>query len=155
MAHEIELKELPDQYVVTVRTTTTPDKLAEVFQEVLPEVDAEIIQAGERPSGPPFALYHVYRDDHVDMEVGFPVGEPIPTSGRVLGRELVATEAAVTFHHGPYTSLSEAYTAVEAWLAANGREASGPPWEVYWTGPMDTEDSSAWNTEVGYPIKGE
>ena len=40
MSYEIELKELPDRYVVTIRLTTTPDKLGEVFMEVLPEVDA-------------------------------------------------------------------------------------------------------------------
>ena len=155
MAYEIELKDLPDRYVVTIRTTTTPDKLGEAFGELLPEVDAQILHAGERPTGPAFAIYHVYREDTVDMEAGFPVGEPIPTSGRVSGRELTATEAAVTWHKGSYDSISEAYRAVEAWLAANGREASGPPWEVYWAGPMDDADSATWNTEVGYPIKGE
>jgi hypothetical protein len=35
----------------------------------------------------------------------------------------------------------------------NGREASGPPFEVYWVGPMDDGDSANWNTEVGYPLK--
>jgi len=155
MAHEIELKELPDRYVVTARTTTTPDKIGETFQELLPEVDAEILNAGSRPTGPAFAIYHVYRDDHVDMELGFPVDEPIATSGRVIGRELVASQAAVTFHHGPYESLPDAYRAVEAWLQENAREASGPPWEVYWVGPMDGQPAENWNTEVGYPIKPE
>jgi effector-binding domain-containing protein len=152
MAHEIELKELPDRYVVSIRLETTPDKLGEVFQEVLPEVDAEILKAGERPSGPAFAIYHDYREGHVDMEAGFPVGEPIPTEGRVMGRELTATPAAVTFHHGPYDSLPEAYTAVQAWIEANGRAPNGPPWEVYWVGPADDPDSANWNTEVGFPI---
>ena len=100
MAYEIELKELPDRYVVTIRTSTTPDKLGEAFQELLPEVDAQILEAGERPSGPAFAIYHDYREDHVDMETGFPVGEPIPTEGRVIGRELVATPAAVRLPQG-------------------------------------------------------
>lgn len=152
MAYEIEIKDVPDRYVVTIRTTTTPDKLGETFQDVLPEVDAQIIEAGQRPTGPAFAIYHEYREDHVDMEAGFPVGEPIPTEGRVEGRELPATFAAVTFHHGPYEGLPAAYTAVQAWIDANGRAAAGPPWEVYWTGPMDGTDSSTWNTEVGLPI---
>jgi effector-binding domain-containing protein len=155
MPYEIELKELPDRYVVTARTTTTPDNIGEAFQELLPEVDAEILNAGVRPTGPPFAIYHVYQQDTVDMELGFPVDEPVPTTGRVIGRELEASPAAVTFHHGPYESLGQAYRAVEAWMRENGREASGPPWEVYWTGPMDGEGSANWKTEVGYPIKGE
>ena len=154
MAYEIELKDLPDRYVVTARTTTTPDKIGETFGELLPQVDAEILNAGVRPTGPAFAIYHVYREDRVDMELGFPVDEPIPTTDPVVGRELPATTAAVTFHHGPYTALGDAYKAVEAWMQENGREASGPAWEVYWVGPMDVgTESSKWNTEVGYPIK--
>jgi len=155
MAYEIELKELPDRYVVTIRVETTPDQLGGVFQELLPEVDAQILAAGERPSGPAFAIYHDYREDHVDMETGFPVGEPIPTEGRVIGRELTATPAAVTWHKGKYGALPQAYTAVQSWLEANGRKPNGPPWEVYWVGPGDDPDSANWNTEVGFPIDGE
>ena len=152
MAHEVEIKDLPDRYVVSARALTTPDKIAETFQELAPEVDAQILAAGERPTGPMFAIYHDYRDDNVDMEVGFPVGEPIPTEGRVSGRELTATFAAVTFHHGPYTTLKEAYDAVQSWLEENDRKPTGPPWEVYWVGPADDPDSANWNTEVGFPI---
>jgi len=154
MGYEIEVKDLPNRYVVTARTTTTPDKIGETFGALLPQVDAEILGAGTRPAGPAFAVYHVYRDDRVDMEIGFPVDEPIPTTDPVIGRELPATMAAVTFHHGPYATLGDAYRAVEAWMHDNSREASGPAFEVYWSGPMIGEsDSSKWNTEVGYPLK--
>ena len=153
MAYEIEVKDLRDRYVVTVRTTTTPDQIGATFQEVLPEIDAEILNAGIRPTGPQFAIYHVYDKDKVDMELGFPVDEPIPTAGRVIGRELPATLAAVTWHHGPYEGLGEAYRAVEAWLEGEGKRASGPPWEVYWTGPADDQDSANWKTEVGSPFE--
>jgi len=153
MPYEIEVKQLPDQYVVSARTTTTQDKIGEMFGELLPQVDAEILNAGVRPAGPAFAIYHEFSDDRVDMELGFPVAEPIATNEPVIGRELPATAAAVTFHHGPYTSLGDAYEAVQAWMRENTRTASGPPWEVYWVGPMDDQDSANWKTEVGFPIQ--
>jgi effector-binding domain-containing protein len=152
MAYDIEIKDLEDRYVASIRVQTTPDKIGETYGEVLPEVDAEILNAGARPSGPPFAIYHAFEKNRVDMEVGFPLPEPIPTAGRVMGRELSATLAAVTWHVGPYTGLGSAYSALEAWLAEQGKEAAGPPWEVYWTGPADETDSARWRTEVGYPI---
>ena len=55
-AGEIEVKDLSDRYVATVRVTTTPDKMGATFGEVLPEVDAEIVNAGTRPEGFPSAL---------------------------------------------------------------------------------------------------
>jgi hypothetical protein len=39
MPYEIEIKELPEQPVATIRTTTTPEKLSDLFGELLPEVD--------------------------------------------------------------------------------------------------------------------
>ena len=138
---------------MTIRTSTTQDQLGATFQEVLPEVDAEILNAGVRPTGPAFAIYHEFSPDKVDMEAGFPVDQPIPTSGRVAGRELPATLAAVTWHHGAYEGLSAAYEAVQAWLTEQGLQASGPPWEVYWTGPMDGVPGENWKTEVGFPFE--
>lgn len=153
MPYDIEVKDLSDRYVATVRVTTAPDQLGQTFAEVLPEVDAEILNAGELPEGAPFAIFHTYTDDSVDMEVGFPLRQPMATSGRVVGRELQATLAAVAWHHGAYDGIGEAHRAVEAWLQEQGIEASGPPWEVYWTGPRDDRDSSKWVTEVGYPFR--
>jgi len=152
MAYEIEIKDLEDRYVATVRVQTTSDKIGPTYAEAITEVDAEILNAGARPVGPPFAIYHSFESDRVDMEAGFPLPEPISTSGRVVGRELPATLAAVTWHVGPYTKLGGAYRELEAWLAYQGKEPTGPPWEVYWTGPADEQDSALWRTEVGYPI---
>ncbi len=154
MAYEIEVKDLSDRYVATVRVTTTPDEMGQTFGDVLPEVDAEIVNAGTRPEGPAFGIFHAYTDDSVDMEIGFPLGEPIATSGRVVGRELGATLAAVAWHHGSYDSIGEAHRVVEEWLREQGKQASGPPWEVYWTGPRDDPDPATWKTEVGYPFTG-
>jgi effector-binding domain-containing protein len=58
----------------------------------------------------------------------------------------------VTWHVGPYVELGKAYRALDAWLAEQGKKPTGPPWEVYWTGPAEEEDSAKWRTEVGYPI---
>jgi effector-binding domain-containing protein len=155
MAYEIEVKDLADRYVATIRLTTTPDKLGDAFRDLLPEVDAEILEAGSRPAGPPFALYHAYHDDSVDLEAGFPLEQPVATSGRVIGRELQATFAAVAWHHGSYDGIGAAHRAVESWMQAEGKEASGPPWEVYWTGPRDDPEPANWVTEVGYPFRGD
>jgi effector-binding domain-containing protein len=152
MAYEIEVKDLPARYVATVRVKTAPAKMGDTFGEVLPEVRAAVEAQGVRPVGPPFGLFHEYGDDVVDLEAGVPLPGPVVTEGRIQVRELPATRAAVTWHIGPYTKLSGAYRAIEAWIDEHGERVNGPPWEVYWTDPMSEEDSSKWRTEVGYPI---
>jgi effector-binding domain-containing protein len=150
--YDIEIKELSEQPVATIRTTTTPDKLSDLFGELLPEVDEYVHGSGIEHVGPPFGIYHEYAEDRVDVEAGMPVSEPVEGAGRIGGRTLPAGRAAVTWHVGPYTTIAEAYRAVEAWIAEQGHTPSGPPWEVYWTDPGEEPDSSKWRTEVGYPI---
>jgi effector-binding domain-containing protein len=153
MDYDIEMKELPARAVATIRVTTTPDKLAEVFGEILPRVMAHIQGQGVEPAGPAFGIFHVYDPDRVDMEAGFPVPHMIASEDGVEARELPGGRAAVTWHVGPYDSLGGAYRALEAWIGENGYEIAGPPWEVYWTGPAETDDSAQWRTEIGHPIR--
>lgn len=40
-------------------------------------------------------------------------------------------DAVTAVHWGPYAQMRDAYEAIDAWLAANGRRAAGPSWEVY------------------------
>ena len=61
--------------------------------------------------------------------------------------------AAVAWHHGAYDAIGQAHRAVEMWLHQERKEISGPPWEVYWTGPSDDPDPAKWVTEVGYPFR--
>jgi hypothetical protein len=43
--------------------------------------------------------------------------------------------------------------ALSAWLAANGRKAAGPNWEVYWTDPGTDPGTPHWKTEVLKPLR--
>jgi effector-binding domain-containing protein len=153
MGYEIEIKDLEERYVATIRVRTTPNRIGPTYRELVSEVYAQLAEAAVQPPNPPFAIYHSYGEDGVDMEVGLPLPEPIPTEGRVVGRELQATLAAVTWHHGSYDTIGEAHRALERWMEKEGRAPNGPPWEVYWTGPADGPDPAGWRTEVGYPIR--
>jgi effector-binding domain-containing protein len=152
MAYEVEIKELPAQAVLTIRMTTTPGRLSETIREMLPQVSAYADERGAKLNGPPFALYHAYSDDEVDLEAGVPVDTAVDGSDRIISRELPATRAAVTWHVGPYDTSGEAHEFLDGWIHGQGMDHVGAPWEVYWTDPAEEPDSSKWRTEVGYPI---
>ncbi|MFN2590079.1 MAG: GyrI-like domain-containing protein [Actinomycetota bacterium] len=152
MGYDVEVKDLPTRHVATIRVTTKPNRLGTTFGGVLPEVFAYLQERGIEPVGPSFGIFHEYGDE-VDMEAGFPVLEQVPPSDRVTGRTLDAARFAVTWHDGSYASIGEAHRAIEEWIGANGRQITGPPWEVYWTGPADGVEPSEYRTEVGYPIR--
>ncbi|WP_366214752.1 GyrI-like domain-containing protein [Arthrobacter sp. SRS-W-1-2016] len=59
---------------------------------------------------------------------GVEVTRTFETAGEVYASETPGGEAAVAVHHGPYHRMTEAYKAIEAWMAANHRESAGHSW---------------------------
>ena len=52
-------------------------------------------------------------------------------AGRVKVQTLPVVETmACTLHHGPFTSISEAYEAIVKWIDANGYSICGPSREL-------------------------
>lgn len=80
-------------------------------------------------------------------EIGFPCSGAVEPSGRVEPSDLPAGPTARTTHVGPYEGVGAAYEAAIAWLAGQGYEVSGAPWECYLDGPEVPEP----RTEVLVP----
>ena len=85
------------------------------------------------------------------MLVYRPTGQP-PRSGRVHPVTLPAVELAVATHVGEHDDIDVTYGEVGAWVVANALAVAGPIRETYLVGPRDTADSSAWRTEIGWPV---
>jgi DNA gyrase inhibitor GyrI len=64
-------------------------------------------------------------------DFGVEVTRTFETVGEVYATETPAGEAAVAVHRGPYDRMHEAYTAIQQWMAANGRQSAGHAWEIY------------------------
>jgi effector-binding domain-containing protein len=153
MTHQIEVKGLQPRPTLSIRTTTTPAELGSTLGQLLPEVWRYLEGQGIQPAAPPFARYHGYGADRVDLEAGLAVTAPAPGAGRIAAGELPGGQAATTWHVGPYDTLPTAHHALEAWIKDAGREPAGGPWEVYWTDPGEEPDPAKWRTEVVWPIR--
>jgi effector-binding domain-containing protein len=110
------------------------DFLGGVFGEVLGVLGAQ----GLQPSGMPFGCY-VPTPDGIQVEAGFPTSAPVAPAGRVVPSSLPVGPAVLVRHTGPYSAVTAAYDAAQAWLADNGWVATGPPWEEYLDGPEVAE----------------
>lgn len=71
---------------------------------------------------------------------------------RVGPIELPARELALTVHHGPHDDIDVTYGALGTYLAEHALVVDGQVHETYLVGPRDTDDSSRWRTEIGWPI---
>lgn len=105
-----------------------------------------------QPAGPAFTRYHGI-DEQIDLEVGFPVVEPVAGEGEIEAGELPGGAVIKTVHRGAYEGLMEAGDALDRWLRENDREARGPNWEVYPVHAGTADDPSELETDVVKPIR--
>jgi len=110
------------------------------------------------PGGPCLTVYHDegYKERDVDAEVCQPVGGGQPSEGRVKVYNLPGVETmACVIHHGPFTTISEAYTALTQWIEANGYRMIGPDREVVLQPPAQSSSQTDPNTvtEIQFPVE--
>jgi len=79
------------------------------------------------------------------------VGE-LQAVGRVRFTVIPAAELATVTHPGSVEGLDLAYGALAAHVARRELGVDGPIREYYTVADTDTPDSSAWRTEIGWPI---
>jgi hypothetical protein len=76
--NEAGIRTIEAQPTIAVRIVTTVDQLSSVFDTELPRVSAGMEQVGAVMVGPPFARYHTFGPDRVDVELGAPIAGPGP-----------------------------------------------------------------------------
>lgn len=150
--YHIELTERPEVTVASIREHMPPSDLSQRVAETLGEVFDWLSRNGIAPVGPPFMRIHELGPSDWDIEVGIPVAERFtPTDERVRPSTLPGGPKLVSWHIGPYDTLSDAFDALESYAEALGR-AYEPGWEVYYVGPEDEPDPAKWRTEVILPL---
>jgi len=156
---DYEIRDEPARRTAVVHGSLETGELAGFMDRAFPAVMAAVAAAGFEPGGPPFSRYFAFGPDRVECEAGVTIAD-LPGGprrsfdgvGDVQPGELPAGQVAVTWHVGPYTTLSRSWGALTAWVAEQGREPAGAFWEVYWTDPRTQHDSSQWRTELIIPI---
>jgi effector-binding domain-containing protein len=105
--------------------------------------------------GPCFTLYHSQEPD-VDTEVCEPLGSPVTVGDPVQVYELPGEElVASVVHHGPFTTIGEAYGAVMMWIQNNGYHICGPEREIYLkeAAPVGNQNDPNTVTEIQFPVE--
>jgi effector-binding domain-containing protein len=153
MSYAISMKTLLPQATASIYVSITAAEIDQTIGQIFGEILNYMAELRIQPAGPPFSRFFEFWPEHVTMEAGFPVSQPVVRPGRIIAGELPGGEVATTWHAGSYETLGQAYTALQSWIKDKGRESGGSPWESYWTDPGTVPNPSEWRTEVIWPLK--
>lgn len=154
MSYQVTKKTIDETPFLYMRKHCKPENVAEALGSMLVPVFQYATANGIPFAGPPTARYVSFGPGLITLEAGMPIAAAADGEGEIMIGALVGGDVASTMHKGPYDTLNLAHEAVQVWLAENGEESSGAPWEVYVTDPGEVPDPAEWLTEIIHPIKG-
>jgi DNA-binding transcriptional MerR regulator len=150
--YRIELEELPEQHVLSVRARVRQEELKEFIPTAFEEIEARLREAGGTEDGTAFSICPFADDEGmVAVEVAVPVTTPVAGEGRVESRTIPACTAVVLTHVGPYRELTRSYRALAHWLELQNVESAGDPREYYVSDPDETPAAEL-VTRVAWPV---
>lgn len=126
-----------------------------LWQEIGPLMERSGTHMSGHDEGIGGATFHdpEYRETDVDIEVWLQVKAPFTLVAPLECREIPAREVVVARLQGSYDGMSEVTAALGTYIAARTLSA-GPMFNIYWVGPVQNPDPSAWVTDVCFPIEG-
>ena len=151
------------QPYVAITSTVSMPQLGEVLPQLSDEVFDWVNAHGLTPVGPPFWKYNMIdMAAGLEVEVGVPVGRPVPGDARVSGGTLPGGRYVVARHVGHPDSLEQATAELLAWAegkglawdvtTVNGEERWAARLEEYLNGPDDQPDLDKWETNLVFRL---
>jgi DNA-binding transcriptional MerR regulator len=139
--------------VAITETIGIQDALA-WLQGALGELHGAVAACSLTQRGAPGGIFatDLFTSERGEATVFIPAGGNLRPTGRVSPATIPAAELAIVVHAGPHAGIDRAYGLLGAYVTEHALAVDGPIREYYLTDRYDTPDSSAWRTEVGWPI---
>jgi DNA-binding transcriptional MerR regulator len=155
-AYDVILKSVAPLRVASIRgVAPSMEQIGPTLDRLFDQVVGYISQHGATPVGPGITLYHTVGSSETDISVEacMPFNGSLNNGEQVKVSELPAVETmASVIHHGPFSTLSQAYSAILSWIEANGYRVSGPNRELN----LEYErggDQSKYVSEIQFPVE--
>lgn len=147
-----EVRQMPAQPVLSIRSRTPMDNLQQVLGQSYEKIALLLNELGENPAGCPFVIYYNMDMQDLDVEVGFPVSSALPGKGAIQAGDFPAGWAATCEYTGPYPEMVSAYEALTHWIQEHNYQPTGVAIEVYLNSPSQTPPEEL-KTQIFLPVQ--
>jgi DNA-binding transcriptional MerR regulator len=150
----IEHRRVPATQAAAITSVVDVGDLAAWYGGAMGEIVATLSAQGLIASGPPGGIYanELFNDECGEATLFVPLAGEVRTVGRVGPMSVAGAELAVIVHDGSHDDLDRSYGALAAYVTQHAVPVDGLIREYYVVGPRETDDESAWRTEIGWPI---
>ncbi len=124
------------------------------FRGAFGELSATLSGQGLRRTGPAGGIYSngIFTHGRGEATVFLPCEGVVRPVGRVVPFVVPEVELATIEHLGSHTNVDIPYGALATYVSQHALAVEGPLREYYHVGQLETPDTSAWRTEIGWPI---
>jgi DNA-binding transcriptional MerR regulator len=153
----VHVRDEPARQTVRIAGTVEDDEWAPWLERAFDRLAAVLAEAGVAAIGSAAGLYapEILDDGAQPVEAALPVAGPfaLPAGELEVGfGEVPAAQVAVLVHAGSYDDIADTYRALGAWVARHAEPTGERIREWYVVGPTETDDPTAWRTEIAWPI---
>jgi effector-binding domain-containing protein len=148
----IEIITTQAQASIALREKVKVKDISQAMGRLYGEIYGYMEKKGIPLAGPPFAYYHAWSEQEVDLECGFPTVGTVKGEGRFETFTLPSVRAVVGMHIGPYPDIVKTYTEVQKWMKENAHQPADQMWEVYLNDPSITPPEKLM-TQIVWPLK--
>ena len=152
MAFQNEIKTQDPQPTLSIRSRTSIQGLPRLLGESYGKIAGYMAELGEEPAGAPFAAYHNMDMHDLDVEIGFPVAQPIQGKGEIQAGQVPGGKLGYALHTGRYADIAPVYNALTQFVKELGYEPTGVSYEFYLNDPEETPQEQLL-TQIVFPLK--
>jgi effector-binding domain-containing protein len=149
---DITTRTIPARTILALRKVV-PDRRGQMqLWDTLAHLSSEVDLPQRPTTGGVTYFDDGYRDHDIDIAVWVSIPESTPVPAPLVCQEVEEHTVVVATHRGPYTTITDAMTAVARYLAAQDIRKTGLISHVYVVGREQTNDPSEYVTEIHVPV---
>lgn len=141
MMEQFEISQKAEQPVLCIRTRTAVENLPQEIGKAYQAIMQYMQELGEAPQSAPYTAYFNMDMEDLDVEMGFPVPQPLAGKGEIKAGSIPAGPQASCVYRGPYTGMAQAYEELTAKVTESGYTPTGVTYEFYYNAPGEVPDS--------------
>ena len=152
--YPIEHRTVPPTPAIGIQQTVDRDDIFAWWQGALGELQATVRAHRLGATGPAGGLYasEIFQHSRGQATVFIPTDGTVRPVGRVVPLTIPGAELAVAVHHGSPSDIDLTYGELGAYVMKHEISVNGPLRERYLRGMTETDDTTEWDTEIGWPI---